>query len=81
MTGPGHNSISGQKLKSLVGRIERIEVDLANAQTDRKEIYAEAKASGYDAKILRRVVKLRKLDPADLAEEAALVETYLAALE
>ena len=78
--GPGHNSISAQKLKSFIGRIERVEVDVANAQADRKEIYAEAKSAGFDAKIMRKVVRLRKLDPADRAEEDALVQTYMDAV-
>ncbi len=76
----GHNSLASGKLKSLIGRIERIEVDLANAQSDRKEIYKEAKSSGFDAKVMRKVVRLRKLDPADRAEEDALVDVYLSAL-
>ena len=68
------------KLKSLVERIERLEEDKAAVASDLKEVYAEAKGEGFDAKILRKVVRLRKADAAKRQEEEALIELYLAAI-
>ena len=84
--GPGHNSgesdkgISAQRLNSFVERIERLEEEKKTLATDIKEVYAEAKSGGFDTKIIRKVVRLRKMDAADRAEEAALLEIYLNAL-
>ncbi len=68
------------KLKSLVERIERLEEDKAAVANDLKEVYAEAKGEGFDTKILRKVVRLRKADLAKRQEEEALIELYLLAV-
>jgi uncharacterized protein (UPF0335 family) len=68
------------KLKSLVERIERLEEDKATVANDLKEVYAEAKGEGFDTKILRKVVRLRKADLAKRQEEEALIELYLSAV-
>lgn len=68
------------QLKSIVERIEHVEGEIKELQTGKSEIYQEAKSNGWDVKVLRRVVALRKRDPADRAEEAAIMETYLHAL-
>jgi uncharacterized protein (UPF0335 family) len=68
------------RLKSLVERIERLEEDKAAVQADLKEVFAEAKGTGFDAKILRKVVRLRKQDVAKRQEEEALIELYLSAI-
>ena len=68
------------KLKSLVERIERLEEDKAAVASDLKEVYAEAKGEGFDTKILRKVVRLRKADTAKRQEEEALIELYVAAI-
>ena len=68
------------KLKSLVDRIERLEEDKAAVAGDLKEVYAEAKGEGFDTKILRKVVRLRKADIAKRQEEEALIELYLSAV-
>jgi uncharacterized protein (UPF0335 family) len=68
------------KLKSLVERIERLEEDRAAVANDLKEVYAEAKGEGFDTKILRKVVRLRKADVAKRQEEEALIELYLTAI-
>ena len=67
-------------LLQLIERIERMEEEKQNVMADIKEIYAEAKAKGYDPKIMRKVVAIRKQDPADVAEIDALLDTYLTAL-
>lgn len=80
MSGIGHNSIARDQLKSLVERIERLNEEKKAILDDVKEIYAEAKANGYDTKILRKVIALRKMDAADREEMQSLIETYLSAL-
>ena len=67
-------------LSQLIERIERCEEEKDNLLSDIREIYAEAKAKGYDPKIMRKVVAIRKQDPGDLAETESLLDTYLAAL-
>ena len=68
------------KLKSLVERIERLEEDKAAVANDLKEVYAEAKGEGFDTKIIRKVVRLRKADAAKRSEEEALIELYITAI-
>lgn len=75
MTEPSDN-----RLRLLIERIERIEEEIKGGQDDRKDVYAEAKAVGYDAKMLRQVVKLRKLRPDERAEQEAILDAYMAAL-
>jgi uncharacterized protein (UPF0335 family) len=74
------NASAQGKLKSLIERIERLEEDRKAVTADLREVYAEAKGEGFDAKILRKVVKLRGLDSAKRAEEEALIDLYLSAL-
>ena len=74
------NSTAQGKLKSLVERIERLEEDKAAVMNDLKEVYAEAKGNGFDTKVLRKVVRLRKQDTAKRQEEDALLDLYLSAI-
>lgn len=74
----GNNS--AQQLKSIVERIEHLDSEIKELRDDQKDIYAEAKGNGYCPKTLRKIVAIRKKDPAARAEESALLETYLAAL-
>lgn len=77
----GHNSgVQGERLRSFIERIERLEEEKGGLQGDIKEIYAEAKSAGYDTKVMRQVVRLRKMDAADRQEQAALLGTYMRAL-
>jgi uncharacterized protein (UPF0335 family) len=68
------------KLKSLVERIERLEEDKAALAGDLKEVYGEAKAEGFDVRILKKVIRLRKADQAKRQEEEALIELYVSAI-
>jgi uncharacterized protein (UPF0335 family) len=70
----------GGKLKSLIERIERLEEDKAAVAADLKEVYAEAKGEGFDVKIMRKVVRMRKQDTAKRQEEEALIELYVQAI-
>ena len=79
MTKPGHNS-TDDRLRLLVERIERLEEEKKGIADDIRDVYAEAKAVGYDARIMRQIVRLRKMKPDDRAEMEALLDTYKAAL-
>lgn len=68
------------QLKSLVERIERLEEERAALTADIREVYSEAKGVGFDTKIMRQVVRLRRLDRADRQEQEAILDLYLAAL-
>ena len=69
-----------EQLRALVERIERLEEEKAALAGDIREVYAEAKANGFDTKTLRRVVALRKQDAAERQEQEALLDVYLNAL-
>ncbi len=68
------------QLKSFIERVERLEEDKAGVAADLREVYAEAKSEGYDVKIMRRVVRLRRQDSAKRSEEEALLEAYISAI-
>ena len=68
------------QLKSLVERIERLEEEKAALAADIREIFAEAKGHGFDTKVMRQVVRMRKLDKADRQEQEAVLDLYLSAL-
>ena len=72
--------VAAGQLRALVERIERLEEEKKEIAEQVKEVYAEAKANGYDTKTLRKVVSLRKKKPDERQEEEALLELYLAAL-
>jgi len=73
-------NFSADQLNQIVARIERLEEEKKALADDIKEVYAEAKAHGFDVKILRQVIRLRKLDRAELAEQESLLEIYMDAL-
>lgn len=68
------------QLRALVERIERLEEEKKTIAGDIKEVYAEAKGNGFDIKVLRKVISLRKKDAQELQEEEAMIDVYLAAL-
>jgi len=80
MTGAGHNSISAKALEGYVKRIERLQEDRAGVNEDIKSVFGEAKGNGFDVKIMREVIRLRAMDPSDLAERKAMIDLYMEAL-
>ena len=68
------NGTAQTQLKTIIERIERLEEDKAAVMADLKEVYAEAKGNGFDVKILRKVIRIRKQDSAKRSEEEALVD-------
>ncbi|MNU41438.1 hypothetical protein D3C71_301720 [compost metagenome] len=74
------NATAQGRLRSIVERLERLEEDKQAVMLDMKEVFAEAKGEGYDVKILRKVLRLRKQDKAKRQEEEAILDLYLSAL-
>ena len=72
--------IPADHLRSYVERIERLEEEKAALAADIKDVYSEAKSSGFDSKILRQIIRLRKKEKEELQEEEHLLELYRAAL-
>ena len=68
------------KLRSFIERIERLEEEKTTLGADIREVYSEAKGQGFDTKIMRQVVRLRKMESADRQEQEALLDLYLEAL-
>lgn len=77
---PDVGGIAGDRLKSFVERIERLEEEKKALANDIKEVYAEAKGNGFDTKIMRQVIRLRRLDKDDLDEQDTLIDIYKRAL-
>lgn len=73
------NNAADNQLKLFVDRIERINEDIKEMQDDRKDVFAEAKAMGYDPRTIREVIRVRKLEPQVREERKMLLDTYLAA--
>ena len=81
MSEPGHNSgATDDRLRLLIERIERLEEEKQGIADDVKDVYMEAKAVGYDPKIMRQIVRLRKMKPDDRAEMEAILDVYKKAL-
>jgi uncharacterized protein (UPF0335 family) len=76
-----HDSgIAADRLKSFIERVERLEEDKAAVLTDIKDVYAEAKGTGFDTKIIRQIVRLRRMEHQARAEQEQLLELYKSAL-
>jgi len=81
--GKGHNRIGGvetPKLKSYIERVERMDVEIKGLTDDRKDIFAEAKANGFDVKTMKQIIKDRKLKAHELAEREYMYSLYARAL-
>lgn len=78
--GFGHNRVTADELRAFVERVERLEAEKQEAAEAQRDVYAEAKARGYDVKVLRKIVALRKRDANDVREEQAVLEMYAEAL-
>jgi uncharacterized protein (UPF0335 family) len=72
--------IAGDRLKSLIERIERLEEEKRALAEDIKEVYAEARGTGFDPKIMRQLIRLRRMDKDDLDEQESLLDVYKRAL-
>ena len=76
----GNNGVAGDQLRGFVERIERLEEEKKGISDDIALVFAEAKAGGFDVKILRKVIALRKKQPHEREEEDAILDLYMQAL-
>lgn len=72
--------VSGERLIQLIERVERLEEEKAGLADDIRDVYAEAKSAGYETKIMRQIVKLRKMDRQKRQEQEELLELYKSAI-
>ncbi len=70
-----------EQLKSFIDRIERLEEERTALSSDIKEVFSEAKGTGFDTKIMRQVIRMRKLDKAEFQEQEAMLDLYLTAMD
>lgn len=83
MSAPDHNQMNpqtAQQLKSIVERIERLESEIKALNEDKSEVYGEAKGNGFDKKIIRKVVALRRQETSERVEQEQLIDLYLSAI-
>ena len=74
------NTAHGEEIRQIIEKYERLEAEKKDIADDQKEVMAEAKARGYDTKVMRKGIALRKRDADDIAEEEAVLEMYKEAL-
>jgi uncharacterized protein (UPF0335 family) len=77
---PDVGGVAGAQLKSLIERIERLEEEKRALGEDIKEVFAEAKGTGFDTKIMRQIIKIRKMDKDEHDEQESLLDLYMRAL-
>src|SRR5580704_1823507 len=77
---PDIGGIAGERLRSFIERIERLEEERRTLSADIKEVYAEAKGTGFDIKTMRQIVRIRRMDKDDLDEQETLLDLYKRAL-
>ena len=77
---PEVGGIAGERLRAFIERIERLEEERRTLAADIKEVYAEAKGNGFDAKTMRQIIRLRRMDKDDLDEQETLLDIYKRAL-
>ena len=77
---PDVGGVAGEQLKSFIERIERLEEEKRALSGDIKEVFAEAKGTGFEPKIMRQIIKLRKMDKEEVDEEESLLDLYKRAL-
>lgn len=82
MTEAGHNSepVVAERLRSIVERHERLEGEVSALRSDQKDILQEAVSGGFDKKVIRQLLRIRKMDPEDAANEESLLDLYKSAL-
>jgi uncharacterized protein (UPF0335 family) len=79
-SGDANYRVTANELRQFVERIERLDAEKKDLAEQQKEVMAEAKGRGYDTKVLRKVIALRKREPDDIAEEEAVLDMYKEAL-
>jgi uncharacterized protein (UPF0335 family) len=77
---PGHNSVVADELRQFIERAEKVAAEKRDLSETEKELFAEAKGRGFDTKVMRKIIALRKRKADDIAEEDAIMEMYRNAL-
>jgi uncharacterized protein (UPF0335 family) len=77
---PDVGGVAGERLKSFIERIERLEEEKKALAEDIKEVFSEAKGVGFDVKVMRQIIRIRKMDEDDRDEQEALLDTYMRAI-
>lgn len=77
---PGHNSVTADELRQFIERAEQLASERKDVAQQEKELFAEAKGRGYDTKVMKKVIALRKRKADDVAEEEAIFDIYKSAL-
>lgn len=81
MTEAGHNSgIAAAQLRQIVERVERLEEEVREVNAQKSDVYKEAKSNGFDPKIIKKVIAMRRMNAAERQEQEALMDLYLRAL-
>jgi uncharacterized protein (UPF0335 family) len=80
ITADSAQTVAAGQLRAFIERIERLEEEKKTISDDIKEVFAEAKGTGFDIKALRTIIRLRKKDPSERQEEEAIIDLYMAAL-
>ncbi|MDD2704387.1 MAG: DUF2312 domain-containing protein [Acidocella sp.] len=73
-------NIAGERLRSIIERIERLEEERKALGNDIKDIYSEAKSAGFDVKVIRQLIRIRKQEPAEVEEQETLLDVYRRAI-
>jgi uncharacterized protein (UPF0335 family) len=73
-------NIAGERLRSIIERIERLEEERKALASDIKDIYSEAKSAGFDIKVIRQLIRIRKQEPAEVEEQETLLDVYRRAI-
>jgi uncharacterized protein (UPF0335 family) len=72
--------VAADQLKSIIGRVEKLEEEKAGIAADIRDVFAEAKGNGFDIKAIRSIIKIRKMDASEREEQETILDTYLHAL-
>lgn len=72
--------IAADQLKSIIGRVEKLEEEKTGIAADIRDVFAEAKGNGFDTKAIRTIIKMRKMDASEREEQETILDTYLHAL-
>lgn len=80
MSNPEVGGVAADRLRSIIERVERLNEEVKALKADTKDVFQEAKSAGFDVKVLRLIIRLRALDPSEVAEQDALTDLYRRAL-
>jgi uncharacterized protein (UPF0335 family) len=77
---PKAGGVAVEQLKSIIGRVEKLEEEKSGISADIRDVFAEAKGNGFDTKAIRTIIKMRKMDASEREEQETILDTYLHAL-